>query len=374
MLLRGLIVAMVFGASVASAASKLSPDSEKLLAQGNTYYFKKQYREALKAYETVYVQAKLSSLLYGMAQCHKQLGEPEQALARLEQYRKALPRAPNRAAVDDQIRELRAGLEMKATPSAAVAAAAPVESVATPASQPEAQIAPEPALVPVSDENKAKPKAKAPAHEIVAAPVTEIPLAPADPAYEPVIQGPALVPIKRFSVGARVGAYVPTAGLQPNYDVGVYFALVPLRWLRGQFDAGFVLVRGAGGFTRAGLGNGDYHQNTAMVPLLLGVTIDFSALFELDWPVRPVAGVQGGVALMTHEVSIYSRTDSGLLLRPIVAGWVGVEVPVYDEWCIVGDVCFLEARASALDFSPTGAVGQATLAGVSVRVGGGYRF
>jgi tetratricopeptide (TPR) repeat protein len=74
--------------------------------QGTTYYNLNHFKEALAEYEAAYLAAAAPEFLFNIAQCHRKLGNRQEALAFYRSYLRNAPRAPNRAEVERRIAEL----------------------------------------------------------------------------------------------------------------------------------------------------------------------------------------------------------------------------------------------------------------------------
>ena len=82
-----------------TAARKHFKRGEKLFALG-------RFADALDAYEAAFEAKALPDCLFNGAQCHRHLGNYDQALFRYRKYLKLQPDAHNRTAVEELIEEL----------------------------------------------------------------------------------------------------------------------------------------------------------------------------------------------------------------------------------------------------------------------------
>ena len=69
-----------------------------------------EYRDALAEFKAAHVAKPDSAFLYNIAQCHRQLGDLDQALVMYKRYLVATPKAANRAEVEKRISDLEAEL------------------------------------------------------------------------------------------------------------------------------------------------------------------------------------------------------------------------------------------------------------------------
>lgn len=72
-----------------------------------------KFDEALKSYEQAYEAKNLSGFLFNIAQCHRNLANPERALFFYQRYLALEPSSPNRALVEELIAEQQAKLDAK---------------------------------------------------------------------------------------------------------------------------------------------------------------------------------------------------------------------------------------------------------------------
>jgi tetratricopeptide (TPR) repeat protein len=79
-----------------------------LFARGIRLYDRHRYTQALRVFTRAYQLAPAPPIVFNIAQCHQALGADERALESYELYLQVAPDAPNRAAVEQKIRQLRA--------------------------------------------------------------------------------------------------------------------------------------------------------------------------------------------------------------------------------------------------------------------------
>src|SRR5436190_20755952 len=80
---------------------------------GMKHYNVGRYREALKEFEAGYYLKPDPAFLFNLGQCHRQLGDHEDAARQYRAYLRAWPAAPNRADVEQFIREADAAIAKK---------------------------------------------------------------------------------------------------------------------------------------------------------------------------------------------------------------------------------------------------------------------
>ncbi len=89
------------GSAVASRSRSSAPST------GTTHYNAGRYDRALEEYQRAYELVPAPGLLFNLGQCYRELGRRDEAIASFEQYLQERPDAPNRALVEDLLRELR---------------------------------------------------------------------------------------------------------------------------------------------------------------------------------------------------------------------------------------------------------------------------
>lgn len=85
--------------------------------QGEKLYTKGKYEMALKAFQRAYKLEAVPLLFVNIAQCHRQLGNHEAAIASLERYLEAEPEADNRAEIEELLASERALLNPTPEPA-----------------------------------------------------------------------------------------------------------------------------------------------------------------------------------------------------------------------------------------------------------------
>jgi len=129
------VVALVGPVGRASADEAQNKAMEHF-REGRKLYQISDYRAALQEFKRAFLFNEDPVFLFNIAQCHRQLGEREEALTFYKRYVAAAPEAQNRAQVEKIIRELQS-----ARPTAAPEPAPPPPAPVTLAARP-----PEPGL------------------------------------------------------------------------------------------------------------------------------------------------------------------------------------------------------------------------------------
>lgn len=79
--------------------------------RGAALYQERNYGGAWLEFTSAYELSKKPKLLYNMARCERRLGRQAQARAHLQEYLRAEPNDPDRAAIENELRELSADLD-----------------------------------------------------------------------------------------------------------------------------------------------------------------------------------------------------------------------------------------------------------------------
>lgn len=162
-LLRSLILACALlspllppTAAIAASAEDVRT-SKRHYKKGMTAYNLRHFDAAIVEFERAYALNPEPVLLYNIAQSHRQMGRPEQALFFYRRYLEGAPAAANRADVERRVRELEE--QVKRESKVAPPAAEPVRLAPPPASA-----APAPTVMPaVTREPEATTRTAAPA-------------------------------------------------------------------------------------------------------------------------------------------------------------------------------------------------------------------
>lgn len=103
-----LLLTALMAGPVAAQPSESNDQIARAHFQAATGYFDTgDYESALREFERAYALTQYSQLLYNLYACHERLGQLQPAITRLEQYLQASPDAPNRAALQERLVNLR---------------------------------------------------------------------------------------------------------------------------------------------------------------------------------------------------------------------------------------------------------------------------
>ena len=151
----------------AAADSARLRDARAHYEQAVAHYNLDEFAPALAEFREAYRIKPDPSFLFNIAQCHRKLGENEQALDYYRKYLRNLPDAPNRADVERIVAELKAkgtsAAPPDATPDATPVPEAPVTTPAAAAPPPALEAPPPPDATPLLV--TAPPAAQAPIYE-----------------------------------------------------------------------------------------------------------------------------------------------------------------------------------------------------------------
>ncbi len=90
-------------------AAGVDDDAEAARAhfsRGTRFYDVGDYHQALDEFKAAHLAKPDAAFLYNIAQCHRQMGEIDQAIVLYKRYLNASPKAPNRSEVEKRIAEL----------------------------------------------------------------------------------------------------------------------------------------------------------------------------------------------------------------------------------------------------------------------------
>jgi hypothetical protein len=146
---------LLFTMSLSAPAGAAGPrnGAKAHVEEGARKYRAERYADALAAFEEAYALDPAAVLLFNIAQCYRQLGDDERALARYRQYLEEMPDARNAADVRVRIRELEQTLAKQREhtpapqpePRTPSVAQPPKVAVATPVEQPAPSVSTSPA-------------------------------------------------------------------------------------------------------------------------------------------------------------------------------------------------------------------------------------
>lgn len=125
-LLGGALV-LVVPPQPARAQDEQTEKARSHFEKGTAFYNLARFKEALVEFEAGYLQKSDPIFLYNIAQCHRQMNNPTEALRFYRTYLRNAPKAPNRADVERRISDLEAlQAEQEKARSAAPREAAPL--------------------------------------------------------------------------------------------------------------------------------------------------------------------------------------------------------------------------------------------------------
>lgn len=103
----GLVLLFVMHTPVALAATPEDRRAARVHFQAaEKAYAAESYEEALAGYEQAHALFPSPAFLFNMAQCHRHLNQPKEALALYQRYLEASPKAGNRVVVEGFISEM----------------------------------------------------------------------------------------------------------------------------------------------------------------------------------------------------------------------------------------------------------------------------
>ncbi len=137
------VVLVLYAVVPARAVAQTSSleEAKARFKQGQTHYNLDEWKEAATKFKEAYRLHPDPIFLFNIAQCHRMLGEPHEALSFYRKYQRAIPDAPNRGYVAKRIEELNATVAaaQKVAP-APVPSPTPPPAVLAPAPAPAAAI------------------------------------------------------------------------------------------------------------------------------------------------------------------------------------------------------------------------------------------
>lgn len=145
-----LVVVLAGSAIAAPPAGNQKTAARNEWKQGATAYEKGHFDVAIQRFEKAYELDPSPIYLFNLGQAYRKKGDAPHALENLRAYLEKKPDAPNRALVEDLIRELEPKVAPSPAPTPAPAPAPPPRIVASPA-------APPPLVVTATPEAKPRP-------------------------------------------------------------------------------------------------------------------------------------------------------------------------------------------------------------------------
>jgi Tfp pilus assembly protein PilF len=133
-LLASVAVVALWGAILGGESVALAQDHTAVAKshsqRGTRLYQVGDYRQALEEFKAAHLAKPDPAFLYNIAQCHRQLGEDEQAITLYKRFLAASPNAPNRAALEKRIAEMAAELASRKDKAGALATPRPTDAPA----------------------------------------------------------------------------------------------------------------------------------------------------------------------------------------------------------------------------------------------------
>ena len=108
-----LMVAIVLGASGATARADDAQKARELFTQGNTYFDLGQFDKAIDAWQNGYQLKNDPGFLYNIAQAYRTMGDAQKAIFFYKRYLSNSPKARNRPEVEQKIEALQKQLSLQ---------------------------------------------------------------------------------------------------------------------------------------------------------------------------------------------------------------------------------------------------------------------
>jgi len=189
----------------------------KFFDSGTTHYNLTEYREALADFTEAYRLRHDPVFLFNIAQCHRQLGDPERAAQFYRNYLREARNPPNRVEVERFIADADTAIAAKRAARPPTAVQAPQLPAATPSALPEASSAPSPGpLPPLPGSSPAAVPIKAASSPAASAAVA--PVAPRSRTWLWVTLGVAAAVVAGGAIGLGVG--LSRGGDEPTTKLG----------------------------------------------------------------------------------------------------------------------------------------------------------
>jgi tetratricopeptide (TPR) repeat protein len=139
-----LLAFVAVSALAATARADDVAEAREHYKKGTTYYDLGKYADAAKEFEAAYEAKNDPAILFNLAQAHRLAGNPDQALHFYKTYLRYVPKAPNRAEIEEQIKTL----EQKVAAQAPPTTPPPATTAPPPPPPTETPTAPPPPIVP----------------------------------------------------------------------------------------------------------------------------------------------------------------------------------------------------------------------------------
>jgi tetratricopeptide (TPR) repeat protein len=135
---RSLLLAVLVVLPSAALAVENPKAARAHYESGMKHYNLGHYRQARKDFEDAYLAKPDAAFLFNIGQCHRMLGEPEEAASSYRAYLRANSEAPNRSDVEKLIEESTREVERR---TAEKAKSMPPQEVSAPAAEPPPPVA-----------------------------------------------------------------------------------------------------------------------------------------------------------------------------------------------------------------------------------------
>lgn len=204
-------LALLTPISPARAQDEQTDKARSHFEKGTAFYNLARFKDALTEFEAGYLQKSDPIFLYNIAQCHRQMNNPSEALRFYRTYLRNAPKAPNRPDVERRITDLEAlQAEQEKARSAAPREAAPLPNTLGPPApaEPPRAAEPGPSLAPPP------PPPPPLTGDSASAPTVDVSAAPeAAPAEQPIYKKWWLwTAVGVVVVGATVGILAASSG------------------------------------------------------------------------------------------------------------------------------------------------------------------
>lgn len=130
------LVVVLAGAGHAAPADEAQNKAMEHFRKGRKLYQVSEYRSALEEFKRGYLFKEDPVFLFNIGQCHRQLGERDEAITFYKRYLTAQPRAENRAQVEQLIREVQSARPAEPAPAPPVLTAPPPAAPPAPRFEP----------------------------------------------------------------------------------------------------------------------------------------------------------------------------------------------------------------------------------------------
>src|SRR5262245_53226204 len=196
------LVVLLLAAPVAAEDKEAAREAYK---EGTRQFDIGEYRAALEAFKRAYLNYEEPAFLFNIAQCHRMLGEKQEALRVYRTFLRKLPDAPNR----NEIQKIMNNLEAAIANEEAAKARSPQGTIEPPSHVTQPPSTPPPSTP--SESKKAKPQAEKP---VVVAKEAPAPSAPT-PVYK---KWWLWTTVALVAVGVGVGVGLGVASSTPVFN------------------------------------------------------------------------------------------------------------------------------------------------------------